>query len=54
MGRKVKKAAQKIPDEEDNNEEVPEEKPKKKQTKSSFDLKDVFSESIRGRLTQYI
>ena len=53
MGKKAKKAAQKIPEEEAN-EDVPEEKPQKKQAKSSFDLKDVLSESFRGKLTQYI
>ena len=54
MGRTAKKAAKKMPVEDVSDEEVPEEKPQKKQAKSAFDLKDIFSESFRTRLTQYI
>ena len=54
MGKKAKKNVKKIPDEEEAEEEVQQEKPKKVKSKSSFDLKDIFSESIRGRLSQYI
>ena len=54
MGRKAKKPVQKIPNEEEAEEEEVQVPQKKSQPKSSFDLKDVFSESIRGRLTQYI
>ena len=54
MGRKAKKPVQKIPNEEEEEEEEVQVPQKKSQPKSAFDLKDVFSESIRGRLTQYI
>jgi len=51
MGRKAKKIVEKIPIEDEEDDEPVQ---KKSGGKSTFDLKDVFSESIRGRLTQYI
>lgn len=53
MGRTAKKAAKKMPVEDVSDEEL-EEKPQKKQAQSAFDLKDIFSESFRARLSQYI
>ena len=59
MGKKAKKPTKKQIEEEEP--EVDEEEPqpeKKVNTKAAkkltFDLKDIFSESFRGRLSQYI
>lgn len=56
MGRKkVTKKVEVEAEQSEEEQEVKEEKPKKgAKGKASFDLKDILSETFRGRLTQYI
>ena len=60
MGKKAKRGSKKqieepeVDAEEDVQPEKVEKKGKKGAKKGTFDLKDIFSESFRGRLSQYI
>ena len=58
MGKKAKKTQKKVQseaeEEEVEQEVVPEPKSKKGAKKSTFALTDIFSESFRERLSQYI
>lgn len=59
MGRKAKNQTKKELAEEPEADEEPQVEPQEKKgkkgiKKEAFDLKNIFSESFRGRLSQYI